>query len=220
MALIPEILYIDAALLVIDKPAGLLSLPDGHDPTKPHLRSVLEPQAGRLWIVHRLDRETSGVMVLARSEEAHRELNRQFSDRGVSKIYHTLVSGVPAWDEIRADVPLRSEVGRRRRTVADRGKGKEAITQFRVLERFTHCALLEAQPKTGRRHQVWAHLYHLDHPILSDPLYGTGKRASMIDRLALQAYSLTIQHPQTGERLVFEAQYPQDFVTALQLLRT
>jgi len=219
MISIPEIIYIDEALLVVDKPAGLLSLPDGHDPTKPHSRSVLEPEFGRLWIVHRLDRETSGVMVLARNEVAHRNLNLQFSNRQISKIYHTLVSGIPDWDEQNVALPLRSNVGRRRRTAIAMGKGKEAITHFRVLERFEDCALLEARPKTGRRHQIRAHIYSLGHPVLSDSLYGSGEKSPRINRLALHAFSLTFNHPHTGERMPFQSSTPDDFASALRLLR-
>jgi len=204
---------------VIDKPAGLLSLPDGYDPVKPHVRSLLEPDIGRLWIVHRLDRETSGVKVLARSADAHRELNRQFSERKVSKVYHALVSGNPAWNEKNIDLPLRTDVGRRRRTVVDIKKGKESSTSFRVLERFESGVLIQAQPKTGRRHQIRTHLYSLDHSVLSDPLYGSSERSSLIERLALHAFSLSVRHPQTGERVVFEAPYPSDFALVLENFR-
>lgn len=219
MSLIPEILFRDEALLVINKPAGLLSLPDGHDPTKPYLKSVLAPEFGRLWIVHRLDRETSGVMVLARNEEAHRVLNDQFSNRQVSKTYHALLTGNPDWDEKTVDLPLRSDVGRRRRTIVDHEKGKEAITHFRVLERLDNGALVEAHPKTGRRHQIRVHLYSLNHPVLSDPLYGSGERSPLINRLALHAFSLSFKHPQTVERVVYESPDPDDFDFELQSLR-
>ncbi len=219
MTLVPQIIFEDKALLVIDKPARLLSLPDGHDPQKPHLRSILGPEFGRLWIVHRLDRETSGVMVLARDEDAHRTLNHQFSHRLVTKTYHALVAGNPDWDETNVDLPLRSNVGRRGRSVVDQLKGKEAISIFRIVKRIHDVALVEAQPKTGRRHQIRVHLYKLGHPVLSDLLYGEGKRSPWIDRLALHAFSLSFEHPQTGESAVFEAQHPNDFISTLQELR-
>ncbi len=209
----------DASIIVIEKPAGLLSLPDGHDPAKPHLRSILEPEFGRLWIVHRLDRETSGLMVLARDEDAHRDLSGQFSNRQVSKVYHALVSGSPEWNDRTLNLPLRSNVGRRGRTVVDYERSKEAITIFQVLERFEDVTLLEARPKTGRRHQIRVHLYNLYHPILSDSLYGLGEISTIIDRLALHALSLSFKHPQTGKRVELEAQYPNDFTAALQELR-
>jgi len=219
MTLVPQIIFIDEALLVIDKPAGLLSLPDGHDPQKPHLKSLLEPKFGRLWIVHRLDRETSGALVLARYEDTHRTLNYQFSNRLVTKTYHALVAGNPDWDETNVDMPLRSNVGRRGRTVVDQINGKEAISNFRVIERFDDVALVEAQPKTGRRHQIRVHLYNLGHPVLSDLLYGEGRRSPWIDRLALHAFSLSFEHPQTRKSAVFEAQHPNNFASTLQELR-
>ncbi|MEA3349164.1 MAG: RluA family pseudouridine synthase [Chloroflexota bacterium] len=208
----------DDHLLVIDKPAGLLSLPDGYDATLPHLRSVLEPDFGRLWIVHRLDRETSGVILLARNADAHRTLNAQFANRHISKTYHALVTKNPRWDEKLVNLPLRTNVGHRNRTAVDHRRGKSASTHLRVLEQFNDYALVEAAPKTGRRHQIRAHLYSQGHPVLSDPLYGTGEISPLIDRLALHAVSLTIQHPHTGENKSFEAPYPPDFRAALRRL--
>ncbi len=219
MTIVPKVIYKDDALLVIDKPAGLLSLPDGHDPSKPHVRNLLEPDYGRLWIVHRLDRQTSGVMALARNEDAHRDLNFQFSSRQVTKVYHAQVAGNPEWDEKIVDLPLRSNVGRRGRTVVDQIKGKYAFTNLHVLERFEDCALVEAQPKTGRRHQIRVHLYSLGHPVFSDPLYGSGEISPSIGRTALHAFSLAINHPRIGKLVVFEAPYPNDFASALQHLQ-
>jgi len=212
-----KIIHQDSAILVINKPAGLLSLPDGHNVKIPHVRSILEKKYGRLWIVHRLDRETSGVMVLARNENSHRRLNQQFENRQVSKVYHAIVEGDPGWNEITANFPLRINVGRRKRTAIVRKQGKPATTHFRVLERFDECALLEAKPETGRRHQIRAHLYHLDFPILSDTLYGSGEISPLIERLALHAYKLSIQNPKNGKQMDFEAPYPADFGEALSI---
>src|SRR5512136_1995664 len=113
------ILYIDDVLLVINKPAGLPSLPDGYDPAAPHVRSLLEPYFGRIWIVHRLDRGTSGVLLLARSAEAHRALNTQFDQRQVRKTYHALIVGSPDWEVKTVDLPLRADVGHKHRTAVD-----------------------------------------------------------------------------------------------------
>jgi tRNA pseudouridine32 synthase / 23S rRNA pseudouridine746 synthase len=129
-------LFADEALLAVNKPLGLPSLPDGYDPDAPHLRSVLEPVYGRLWTVHRLDRETSGVVLLARTAEAHRHLNTQFQEQRVVKIYHALVLGDPAWDKRTIRLPLRGDGDRRHRTVVDHKRGKPAVTHLRVFERF------------------------------------------------------------------------------------
>ena len=131
-----EVLYQDDGILVINKPAGLATLPDGYDPSLPHIKSVLEPQVGPLWIVHRLDKDTSGVLVLARSAAAHRSLNTQFEERLVSKVYHALVIGNPDWKVKTVSLPLRSNGDRLHRTVVDQARGKPAVTHFKVLERF------------------------------------------------------------------------------------
>ncbi len=218
MTLAPEILDCDDALLVLHKPAGLLSIPDGYDPRKPYLQSILEPQYGRLWIVHRLDKDTSGVIVLARTAAAHRALNAQFSQNQVEKSYLAIVTGEPTWDEKVVDAPLRSSVGRRKRTVVDPLRGKAALTVFRLLARFPAHALIEAYPKTGRTHQIRAHLYSLGYPVLADPLYGEGTPSKHIQRLALHAQSLRLRHPLSGTWITFTAPIPADMVTVLKTL--
>ncbi|HBX70093.1 MAG TPA: RluA family pseudouridine synthase [Chloroflexi bacterium] len=216
---IPTILHSDSNLLVIDKPAGVLSIPDGYDHTVPYLGRLLEPAYGRLWVVHRLDKETSGVMVFARTPEAHKALSTQFSTHQVSKIYHAIIEGQPEWDDTLLDLPLRANVGRRNRTTVDIGEGKQARTLFRVLERYTGFALLEASPYTGRTHQIRAHLFDLGFSILSDPLYGAGLISPFIGRLALHARTLSFWHPFSGEMLTFEAPYPDDFNLGVSQLR-
>lgn len=200
------ILHLDEDLLVIDKPAGLHTLPDGYDPSLPHVRGLLEPEYGPLWIVHRLDRETSGVLVLARTAEAHRSLNTQFEQHQVRKVYHALAEGHPDWQETTVRLPLRVNVGHRHRTAIDPHRGKPAVTHLRVLERFEETTLVEAVPETGRTHQIRAHLSALGHPIVGDELYG-GKASA--DGMFLHASSLEIIHPLTGERMKFVAENPK-----------
>jgi tRNA pseudouridine32 synthase/23S rRNA pseudouridine746 synthase len=216
------ILYIDDVLLAIDKPAGLLSLPDGYHPEAPHVCSLLEPHFGRVWIVHRLDRDTSGVLLLARSAEAHRALNTQFDQRQVKKIYHALVNGSPDWKAKTVDLPLRIDVGHKHRTAIDSVRGKPAVTHLRVLERFAGCTLIEAMPETGRTHQIRAHLAALGHPLAADELYGnnpTGDAPPVMPRLGLHARRLTLEHPVMHSTQHFDAPYPEDFTKALELLR-
>jgi RluA family pseudouridine synthase len=222
------ILWADEALLAVDKPAGLPVLPDGYHKGTPYLRSVLEPAYGRLWTVHRLDKWTSGVVVLARTVQAHRALNTQFQEHTTGKIYHALVRGIPEWDEKLLEAALLADGDRHHRTIVDPQRGKPASTHFRLLERFTGCALVEAAPRTGRTHQIRAHLVHLGHPILADELYGSQRQGQLvsqlvhlpIDRLALHAGSLQIEHPITGEEMTFTAPYAQDFQAALRQLRS
>jgi RluA family pseudouridine synthase len=220
-------LYLDEALLVVSKPAGLSTLVDGFHPEAPYLVGLLGEAYGRIWVVHRLDKDTSGVIVFARTALAHRDLNTQFEQRRASKVYHALVIGQPNWDEKCVDLPLRPDGDRRHRTVVDEQMGKPAVTELRVLEGFGAFALVEAIPLTGRTHQIRAHLAASGHPIIADRLYrrsGEAHSASItegepIQRLGLHARSLTLFHPLTGQMQNFEAPYPQDFSAALEQLR-
>lgn len=204
------ILYQDEALLVVDKPAGLLTLVDGWNPEAPYLAGMLKAVYPALWVVHRLDRETSGVMVFARTADAHRNLNRQFELHTVGKVYHALVSRAPDWEEKSVKLALRPNGDRRHRTVVDTRRGKRAHTDLRVLRRSEAYTLIEAVPHTGRTHQVRAHLAAIGLPILGDELY-RGEATEGISRAALHARSLRLAHPDHGGEMVFEAAYPQDF---------
>jgi tRNA pseudouridine32 synthase / 23S rRNA pseudouridine746 synthase len=220
------ILWQDETLVAVNKPAGLLTLPDGYDPGLPHLRSVLEPHLGRLWIVHRLDRDTSGILLLARNAAAHRNLNLQFALRQVEKLYHAIVCGAPDWESLALDLPLRSNAGHRRRTVVDTGRGKPASTLLKVLERLKApdlglFGLVEARPLTGRTHQIRAHLAAVGYPIAGDPLYGIRMQLpeGLFQRTALHAWQVRAVHPSSGEAHTWQAPYPDDFRSALQILR-
>ncbi len=230
------ILWSDEYILVVNKPPGLLTLPDGYDPDLPHLTALLEPKYSPLWIVHRLDKETSGLLVLARSAEAHRILNTQFATRRVAKIYHAICTGNPDWDEKTVRLALQPDGDRKHRTVISPRAGKASVTDLRVLERFGAYTLIEAAPRTGRTHQIRAHLAAQGFPITGDGLYGDGQgiflskvkanyrpgkspEKSILERLALHARSLSFAHPTRGEKVTFEAPYPGDMEYALQQLR-
>lgn len=229
------ILWEDEHLLVVDKPPGLLSLPDGYDPEIPHVTELLRPTCGPLWIVHRLDKETSGLMVLARSAQAHRALNKQFTRRKVSKSYHALVLGLPLWEQETIQLPLLPDGDRRHRTQVDPQNGKASQTGVRVMEVYGKYALVEAIPHTGRPHQIRAHLAALDHPIAVDSLYGDGKpvllshikaeyrpgrrpERPLLNRLGLHAREIRFDHPITRQRMAFEAPYPKDLRITLRQL--
>ena len=231
-----NLLHLDEHILVLDKPAGLPVLPDGWDATRdaPYLVKMLESDYGKIFIVHRLDKVTSGVMVFARTAEAHRDLNIQFEKHEVKKIYHALVEGNPKWDEHTARHPLHVNVGHKHRTIVDDRDGKPSVTHFRVLERFARACLLEAVPETGRTHQVRVHAAALGHPLLADSAYGSratpstslreapfeGRAGFGLSRPALHAQSLSFTHPASHESVTFIAPYPEDFASALVYLRS
>ena len=230
------LLWIDDSLLAINKPAGLPTLPDGYDAQVPHVKALLEARYGPLWIVHRLDRETSGILLLARSSEAHRLLSLQFEDRSIKKVYHALVMGNPPWEAQRVDQPLRADADRQHRTLVDPRQGKPAATNLHVLERFGSFTLLEARPETGRTHQIRVHLASQGLAVAGDQLYGGGEgiylsqikprykpaagvEKPLLGRLGLHALSLHLQHPQTGKPFDLDAPYPADIETTLRYLR-
>jgi RluA family pseudouridine synthase len=223
------VLFCDEALLVVNKPAGLASLPDGYDPSLPHVKRELEGKFGRLWIVHRLDKETSGVLCLARSAASHRALNSQFEHHQVSKVYQALVFGNPEWQEQTSNLPLRVNGDRRHRTVVDLQLGVPARTHFRVVKRLSGYCLLEAIPETGRTHQIRAHLTAYGLFIIGDRLYtpktvqqqtGMLLQSEKIERMLLHALSLELTHPTTGERQRFSAPYPDQMTAVLMQLRS
>jgi RluA family pseudouridine synthase len=221
-----DILNIDEHILVINKPAGLSVLPEGWEKDAPYLVKMLEEEYSnpstlpsgsgrRIWVVHRLDKFTSGVMVFALTAEAHRALNIQFEKHTVEKIYHAIAVGIPGWGEKITKFPLRVNVGHKHRTMVDNKNGIRSETRFKVLKRYQANVLLEARPMTGRTHQIRVHAYALGFPLLGDVLY-SAHETDVIARPALHAYSLTIDHPVSNERLTFTAGYPDDFKKALE----
>lgn len=212
-----KLLYADEHLLVVDKPAGLPVLPDGWEKDSPYLVKHLEEKVGKVFIVHRLDKITSGVMVFARAAEVHRALNMQFEQHEAQKTYHAIVEGSPKWDEKVAKHPLRANVGHKHRTMVDNKHGKPSETRFRVIKRYEDAALLEAKPVTGRAHQIRVHTYALGHPLLGDVLYGA-QGAPGVSRPMLHAQTLSFFHPMTNERVKFTAPHPEDFEEALRQL--
>ena len=210
---LPKPLYQNQDILIINKPAGLLSVPDGYNPELPHLRAVLDPIYGELWMVHRLDKETSGVMVLARNQDAHRELNAAFRNHEVEKIYHCFVYPKPDWMELDIELPLQINADRKHRTRVNYTKGKPARSHCKVKRHFATAALLEVQIETGITHQIRAHLREHNLAILGDDLYRAGLPSQPIDvpRMMLHARILTLPNLKTGERHEFSANYPDDF---------
>lgn len=226
-----DIIYKDEHILVINKPAGLSVLPEGWEPDAPYLVKSLEEEYEKIWVVHRLDKFTSGVLVFALNAEAHRALNIQFEKHEVEKVYRAITVGAPPWKERITKFPLRVNVGHKHRTMVDNKKGVRAETKFKVLnwnssitdELFLAddaegMALVEARPMTGRTHQIRVHAYALGYPLLGDTLYSSPE-TDIIARPALHAYSLSFNHPVSNERVSFTAPYPTDFKKALERLK-
>jgi len=222
---------VDEAIIVIDKPAGLPVLPDGWEPDAPYLVNLLEDQFGShsdglgqgIWIVHRLDKTTSGVMVFARTADAHRDLNMQFEHHEAGKIYHAILAGSPPWEEKIAKHPLRLNVGHKHRTAVDPGHGKPAETRFAVLKRYRSYTLIQAVLMTGRTHQIRVHLAAVHHPIAGDNKYGNPElnrqlKYQGLKRMFLPSARLEIRHPLTGAELKIEAPLPADLQGFLDTL--
>jgi 23S rRNA pseudouridine1911/1915/1917 synthase len=212
-----EILFEDEFLAVLNKPAGLVVHPGaGHQGGT--LVSGLLHHFGKLsgiggvdrpGIIHRLDKETSGCLVVAKTDGAHRALAAQFASRDVVKIYLALVAGSPRFPTGVVDAPIaRDPVHRKKMKVAPIGRGREAITEYRVITSAGGVSLVECRPRTGRTHQIRVHLRHLGCPVLGDPLYG---RRGSFSRHMLHAWKLRFGHPLSGERLSFEAAPPPEF---------
>ncbi len=238
-----DLVYIDPHLLVVNKPSGMVVHPGAgvHSGTLVHALlyhvGSLSPVGAPLrpGIVHRLDKDTSGLLVVARTEAAHHHLARQFSEKTARREYLALVWHRVAQDQGRIETYVsRSKRNRKLFTVAP--TGKPALTEYEVLERFTFCTLLRLQLYTGRTHQIRIHLKYLRHPVFGDPQYGgrrqqlsqltfvrhrqmAQKLLALMPRQALHAYRLEFIHPAHGRRMSFEAPLPKDFQALLQELK-
>lgn len=194
----PEVIYEDENVLVLDKPAGLLSMAKGgYCPEK-----TLEDFG---LLVHRLDRDTSGVVILAKNPKTQTMLRRQFQDRKAHKTYYAILTGVPKLKEARLNLPIMRDL-KHPTTFRVDPRGKESETFYKVIKSDNKHALVELKPTSGRTHQLRVHMKYLEHPIVGDPIYGVEKG----DRLYLHAGSLEITLP-GGIRKTFEAKIPESF---------
>ena len=199
------ILYQDDQVIVVDKPAGLLSVPGKLDGRKDCLESRLRAVFWDSLLVHRLDCDTSGVMIFARTKQAQGFLGQEFEKRRAKKSYVARVVGVMAEDEGRIDLPIGSDWDHRPRQKVDSVNGRSAITDWVVIERLGHETRVHLFPQTGRSHQLRVHMQVLGHPILGDPIYSGD--AAKYDRLMLHAETLGLHHP-NGNWVEFRAPCP------------
>ncbi len=230
-----SILYCDESIIAVNKPPGVLSIPDRFRKDIPNLRTLLEERFGRVFVVHRLDKGTSGVMLFARTAEAHRALSLQFQYHRVEKVYHAVLAGIVEREELDIDFPLLPDP-RRPGHMIPSARGKEARTHLRVLQRFQIATYVECRLVTGRLHQVRVHCAALGHPLLVDPDYGGAEafflssikrryklshgdvERPLFDRLPLHAVALEFDHPTTHVRMHLEAPLPKDFRALLHAL--
>ncbi len=223
-----DILFENEDLLVINKPAGMVVHPAaghdsgtlvhavlGHDPDLEGIGGETRPG-----IVHRLDKETSGIILVAKNERSHRWLQNQFRTRKVAKTYLALVDGSPPTPAGRVEAPIgRDPSNRKQMAIVTPGKGREAVSEYHTLEIFKGHALLEVRPLTGRTHQVRLHCAFLGCPIVGDKVYGRRKSSLEIDRHFLHAYRISIKLPGKAVPQVFEAPLPPDLGNLLEYLR-
>lgn len=231
-----DIIYEDEHLLIINKKSGVLTIPDRFNRAAPSIYRILLSNYGQIFVVHRLDRDTSGIMMFAKDAETHRQLNIDFENNNIRRIYHTLVEGVILREEFEIDIPLRASKKQLGKTIPS-AKGKPSLTLIKVLERFRNQTLVECELKTGRHHQIRVHLQSIGHPLLVDDLYGNRtsfllsyiksrvnlKKGTyeepIISRLTMHSRYLEITHPINQQRLKFEAPYQKDFAALIQLLK-
>ena len=221
-----EIVYEDADLMVVDKPAGLVTHPaPGHrGPTLSEAlrgRAAGGPDPERAGIVHRLDRDTSGLIVVTKTEEAHAALAKQLKAREVRREYLALVSGHPDADSGTIDAPIGRDRARRTVVSTRSDRPRQAVTRFEVIERLPASTLLRVRLETGRTHQIRAHLAAIGHPVCGDPQYGgraCGRRLGLT-RQFLHAEKLMFRHPRSGEILACESKPPVDLRRALDAAR-
>ena len=218
-----EIVFEDKDLIVVNKPAGLTVHPGAGNPDRTLMNALLAHDPGlrqvpRAGIVHRLDKDTSGLMVVAKNVTAQAHLAAQLAARSVKRTYLALVHGEPPAQGA-IDAPIGRDT-RARTRMAVTARGKEARTNYRVLERFGHAALVECKLETGRTHQIRVHLQHLKHPVVGDPVYRRGRREGLpFARQALHATELELVHPRTGKVKRWRAPPPADMKKLLAGLR-
>ena len=213
-----QILHEDADLLVVDKPAGLVVHPGAGNQEHTLVNALLHHCTDlsgiggeqRPGIVHRLDKETSGAMVVAKNDATHQELSRQFADREITKIYLTLATGTFRRVHGRIDASIGRHPIHRKKMAVNQERGRTARTDYRVLESAGGVSLVECTLHSGRTHQIRVHLHHLGHPVLGDHLYGRNRQINA-PRQMLHSWKLGFTHPRSGERVLFEAPIPEDF---------
>ncbi len=230
-----DIVYEDDDIIVVNKPSGMVVHPAPGNYTGTlvnallyHCRDSLSGIGGimRPGIVHRIDKDTSGLLVVAKCDMAHTALSEELSYHGIEREYHALVRGGFKSDYGTVDLPIaRHPKDRKKMAVSAPGIGRDAVTHYEVLRSYGQISYLKLRLETGRTHQIRVHMSHTGHPLLGDEVYGPAnktlferKHPSLFDGQMLHAKRLTLTHPRTGERMTFECELPDNFTEALRLL--
>jgi 23S rRNA pseudouridine1911/1915/1917 synthase len=231
-----NVVYEDADLIVVDKPAGMVVHPAAGNADGTLVNALLHHCAGQLsgiggvarpGIVHRIDKDTSGLLVAAKTDKAHEGLSRQFKDHSIERLYAAIVAGrlIPPTGTVSQWIG-RSDGDRKKMAVQPEGRGKHAVTHYRTLEPLREASLVECKLETGRTHQVRVHMAHLGHPLIGDPVYSKSKKhfKSILETLgfkrqALHARTLGFIHPLSSNALSFESRIPADMQELLSQLR-
>ena len=222
-----DVIYEDKDILVVNKEAGVYTIPPRYSANAIVLKDLLEKKYGKIYTLHRLDKDTSGLVMFARNEKSHKNLSSQFQDNKIEKTYFAFVDGVLDIDDVYLiDVPIMIIPGYHKVRIHD--KGKPSKTKIRVVEKFKNHSLVEAKLITGRTHQVRVHMQYIGYPLMVDKYYGqrdefflseikSGYRISdddierpLVSRQTLHAHSLAFEHPSTGEKMFFTAKLPKD----------
>ena len=223
-----EVVYEDNDIIVVNKPKGMVVHPANGNPDGTLVNAIMamckDSLSGiggeiRPGIVHRLDKDTSGLLIVAKNDKAHINMSEQIKNREVKKIYIALVRGVVSENEATINMPIGRST-KDRKKMAVRKDGKEAVTHFKVLKRYNKYTLLEVKIDTGRTHQIRVHMAEIGHPVVGDMVYSNGKNEFGVEGQMLHAKSLDFKHPITGKQMHLEAELPEYFEKVLGQLGT
>lgn len=223
-----EVLYEDNDIIVVNKPKGMVVHPANGNPDGTLVNAIMaickDSLSGiggeiRPGIVHRLDKNTSGAIIIAKNDKAHIALSNQLKNHEIKKTYIALVRGIVKENNATINMPIARSKNDRKKMAVDKN-GKEAITHFKVLKRFDKCTLLEVNIETGRTHQIRVHLSHIGYPIIGDDVYSNGKNRWNVKGQCLHAKSLDFKHPITGKQIHIEAPLPKYFTDILKELES
>jgi 23S rRNA pseudouridine1911/1915/1917 synthase len=231
-----DVIYEDNEIVVLSKPAGVYTIPDRFDKEVPNLYTYLKKKYGTIFTVHRLDKDTSGIIVFAKNAEAHKNLNTQFEKHTVKKLYHILTEGIIREDSLDIDIPIIVNPAKKGLSMPS-ARGKESLTKLKVLERFRNATFCEVELVTGRHHQIRVHCTAIGHPLLIDEFYGRNnlfmlssvkrkfnlkkhtEEQPIISRITMHAFEISFIHPTTNQEVTYNSEYPKDFWALLQVLR-